>query len=97
MQHVAYSLVWINILAFFVAWPFAKIINSFVFIILCGVIFYVGSLMFAEWYSLGVFLFLCPFGYLLRKYDVMPLVFLYILHDRFLMNGHTIIDLFNTL
>lgn len=108
MQHVAYSLVWINILAFFIAWPFAKyiiyfykippkIINSFVFLVLCGVIFYVGSLMFAEWYSLGVFLFLCPFGYLLRKYDVMPLVFVYILHDRFIMNGHTIIDLFNTL
>ena len=108
MQNVAYSLVWINIIAFFIAWPFAKyisylyrippqIINITVFIVLCCVIYYVGSFMFAGWYNLGVFLFLLPFGFILRKYDTMPLVFIFILHDRFITNGHTIVGLFNTL
>ena len=108
MKNVAYSLVWINILAFFIAWPFAKyisyiykvppqIINLIVFIVLTYVIYHVGSYMFASWYYLGTFLSLLPLGYLLRKYDTMPLIFVFILHDRFIMNGHTIIDLVKTL
>lgn len=106
MQNVAYNLVLINIFAFLLAWPFAKyvsyiykippqMINVAVFCILCAVIYHVGSYMFAGWYYLGVFAVLLPIGYLLKKYDTMPLIFIFILHDRFIMNGHTILGLFN--
>ena len=108
MQNIAYSLVWINIIAFFIAWPFAKyisylyrippqIINAIVFLVLCGVIYYVGTLMFAGLYNLGVFLILLPIGFLFKKFDTMPLVFIFILHDRFIMNGFTLTGLYHTL
>ena len=108
MENIAYSLVWINIIAFFIAWPFAKyisylyrippqIINAIVFLVLCGVIYYVGTLMFAGLYNLGVFLILLPIGFLFKKFDTMPLVFIFILHDRFIMNGFTLTGLYHTL
>ena len=54
---------------------------------------HVGSAMFQSEYYLFTFFALLPFGYLLRNYDTMPLVFAFILQDRFFMNAVTIKDL----
>ena len=104
LETIAYNLVIINVIAFFIAWPFAKyiayimmvpqkVLNIGVFLILCGVMWHVGSAMFQSEYYLFTFFALLPFGYLLRNYDTMPLVFAFILQDGFFMNAVTIKDL----
>lgn len=104
MKNIAYNLVIINILAFFIAWPFAKyityimmipqkVLNLSVFIILIFVIYNVGDPFFQSEYYLITFFALLPIGYLIRNYDTMPLVFVFILQDRFFMNAITIKDL----
>lgn len=104
MSTIAYNLVIINICAFLVAWPFAKHIsllylipqkalNVFVFLLLCYIMWLVGSNYLQSEYYLIVFFLLLPVGYLIRHYDTMPLVFAFILQDRFYMNAITINDL----
>lgn len=105
MTHIASNLVIINILAFCVAWPLAKyikylylipqkVISVAVFITLCYVCWTVGGVLFQSEYYLIVFLALIPIGYLLRKIDTTPLVFAFLLKERFLFNSFTIYDLF---
>lgn len=105
MTHIAYNLVIINILAFCVAWPLAKyikylymipqkVISVSVFLTLCFVCWTVGSVLFQSEYYLIVFLTLLPIGYLLRNIDTTPLVFAFLLKERFLFNSFTIYDLF---
>lgn len=104
MTHIASNLVIINLLAFCVAWPLAKyikylylipqkVISIGVFIALCYVSWLVGGVMFQSEYYLTVFLALLPIGYLLRKIDTTPLVFAFLLQERFLFNSYTIYDL----
>ena len=104
MTTIAFNLIIINILAFMIAWPFAKyisllykvpsyLIRTFVFITLCYVLWYVGYSYFQSEYYLIVFFSLLPVGYFLRNFDTMPLIFAFILQDRFYMNSHTLYDL----
>lgn len=104
MTTIAYNLVIINIIAFMIAWPFAKyisliylvpqkLLNAAVFIFLCYIMWIVGANYLQSEYYLIVFFLLLPIGYLIRHYDTMPLVFAFILQDRFYMNAHTLYDL----
>ena len=79
-----------NLLAFSVAWPFAKsllflqrvnqkYINIFCFILLVIINAYLGSLTWSTYYYLSVFFLCLPIGYLLRKQDVLPMIFTFIL------------------
>jgi putative tricarboxylic transport membrane protein len=82
-----------NLVALFVAWPMAKYIcylqkipplyfKIFVFALLLWSIYEHGQSSFQELYNLTVFFFLLPIGYLLRKIDMLPLVFVFIIQSR---------------
>lgn len=102
---VIYNMIIINILAFLVAWPFAKYVSilykipylficSVVFCLLIYVMWILGAKYFQSWYFLQVFFCLLPIGYLLRKYDLIPLIFVFILQDKLHFTAITIKDLF---
>ena len=104
---IIYNMIYINILAFLVAWPFAKyvsilykipyiLISIFVFCALIYVMWIVGDKYFQSWYYLQVFFCLLPIGYLLRKYDLIPLIFVFILHDKLYFTSLTMKDLILT-
>jgi len=90
---VAYMLVFVNLIALFIAWPFAKYIcylgklnykqiQGLILIAFIFIIGYVGSELFQSTYYLIVFFLLLPVGILLRKHDTLPLVFAFIVADR---------------
>lgn len=102
---VIYNMIIINVLAFLVAWPFAKYVSilykipyllicSVVFCLLIYVMWILGAKYFQSWYYLQVFFCLLPIGYLLRKYDLIPLIFVFILQDKIYFTAVTIKDLF---
>ena len=98
------NLIIINLIAFCIAWPFAKYIKIFaqipysymrvfIFFLLCYILYTVGAQYFQGVYYLTVFLVLLPIGYLLRNQDTLPFIFVFILQERlyylFLtLNGH---------
>jgi TctA family transporter len=105
---IVYNMILINILAFLVAWPFAKyisfiykiplkLISIFVFVCLLYVMWLVGGNSLQSWYYVQVFFVLLPLGYLLRKFDLIPLVFVFILQDKLYFTFLTSKDLLLTL
>lgn len=89
---IGFSLIVINILCIFVAWPFAKYIeyvnkiplkwlNIGIFCLLVFLVGFVGSQVAQMWYYLTVLAVLAPIGVLLRKRDTLPLIFGFILQD----------------
>ena len=87
------NLIIINLIAFCIAWPFAKYIKVFaqvpykylrvfIFLLLCFILYSVGSQYFQGMYYLLVFLLLLPLGYLLRNQDTLPFIFVFILQER---------------
>ncbi len=105
---IIYNMILINILAFLVAWPFAKyisfiykiplkLISIFVFVCLLYVMWLVGGNSLQSWYYVQVFFVLLPLGYLLRKFDLIPLVFVFILQDKLYFTFLTSKDLLLTL
>ena len=54
----------------------------FIFFLLCFILYYVGAQYFQGVYYLAVFLALLPVGYLLKKQDMLPFVFVFILQER---------------
>ena len=101
---IAYNLIIVNILAFFIAWPFAKyisliymipqkLINFVVFCVLTYVTWELGSAFWQSEYYLIVFLVFLPVGYLLRKFDTTPLIFSFLLWDKVYMSYLTTSDL----
>lgn len=64
-----------------------------VIIILSIVTFYIGSLFYSQWFYIICLILLIPFGLLLTKYDVLPLVFTFLLHDEIYANFLTLIYL----
>ena len=82
-----------NIVALALAWPLAKqicvlqkipigIFKVFVFVLMIFSIYVNGQGYFQEVYNIVVFLALAPVGYLLRKVDTLPLVFVFIIQSR---------------
>lgn len=87
------NLIIINLIAFCIAWPFAKYIKIFaqipysylrvfIFLLLCYILYTVGAQYFQGVYYLTVFLVLLPIGYLLRNQDTLPFIFVFILQER---------------
>jgi|TARA_R110000803_G_scaffold100688_1_gene168737 putative tricarboxylic transport membrane protein len=90
---VAYLLVITNFIALVISWPFAKyicyisklnykVLQSIILFVLVGVIMHVGSQFWQSFYYLMVFLTLLPIGVMLRKYNMMPLVFAFLIAGR---------------
>ena len=80
---------WVSVVA---GLDFNKI-YYFVIALLLGVAFYAGSMYYQGWYYLLALLALLPFGLLLKKYDMMVLVFTFMLHDIFIGTFKTLIQL----
>lgn len=82
-----------NILAFTFSWPIIKYVNVLhrfsikkiflvTFIVLIGLIFYMGYRTMDEWYYITVFAVLAPIGFLLRRYETLALVVGFILQQK---------------
>ncbi len=82
-----------NAIAICVAWPLAKYIcylkkvpakyfKTLVFLLLLFSIYANGKISFQESYNLLVFFLLMPVGYILRKIDTLPLIFVFIIQSR---------------
>lgn len=82
-----------NFAALCVAWPMAKYVcylqkipeRAFkisIFIFLICAIYYSGTFSWQEEYYLITFLALLPLGYVLRKFDTLPMIFCFIIQDR---------------
>ena len=106
MTHIATNLVIINLLAFMIAWPLSKfakylyyvpqiLTNVLVFVLLCFAIYQLGSSSLQEVYYLIVFLLFLPLGFLLRNFDTLPFVFVFLLQDRIYSLAITTSDLLN--
>ena len=89
---IGISLVVINVICVFIAWPCAKYIgyfnkiplkwlNIFIFCLLVFLVGYVGSQLAQTGYNLLVLAVLTPIGVLLRKYDTLPLIFGFVLQN----------------
>lgn len=98
---IAYNLIIINLLAFLLAWPFAKYIKVFslipykilrvsVFFLLCYTLYTIGAQYYQSLYYLLVFICLLPFGYLFRKQDMLPFVFIFVLQEHLFHLGLTL-------
>ena len=92
-SNVAYLLVITNLIALAIAWPFAKyicymskinykILQTIILIVLLAVVVYVGSQFFQSLYYLSVFIVLLPIGILFRKYEMLPLIFSFLVASR---------------
>jgi|TARA_R110000803_G_scaffold198678_1_gene262515 putative tricarboxylic transport membrane protein len=90
---LAIILVIVNFLALCIAWPFAKhvcwlhkipvkTLNALIFIALIGVVYMAGAKFYSQEYYLIVLFALLPFGYLLRKYNTLPLIFVFVIQTR---------------
>lgn len=104
---IVYNMILINLVAFLVAWPFAKyisclykiphrVISFIVFCLLVYVMWVVGDKSFQSWYYLQVFFILLPIGYLIRNLDLIPLIFVFILQDKLYFTFLTLKDLIFT-
>lgn len=98
---IAYNLIIINLLAFLLAWPFAKyikvfslipynILRVFVFFLLCYTLYTIGAQYYQSLYYLLVFICLLPFGYLFRKQDMLPFIFIFVLQEHLFHLGLTL-------
>ena len=98
---IVYNLLIINLLAFLLAWPFAKyikifslipynILRAFVFFLLCYTLYTIGGQFYQSEYFLFVFLILLPVGYLFRNQDMLPFIFIFILQEHLYHLGLTL-------
>ena len=94
-ENLALVLVVTNFIALIVAWPLAKYVvyiqklpaklfKILIWLVLIWALYTVGEKNFQEAYYLIVFFVLAPVGYLLRKFDTMPLIFTFIIGERLL-------------
>ena len=82
-----------NLLCLCAAWPFAKYLHvlfkinqkllyAITFVLLMGLVFYMGSIVSQQSYYVIVALALLPLGYLLRRWDTLILVFAFVLESQ---------------
>ena len=92
-QTVAISLFVINFIGLILAWPLAKhisklfminlkVVYAVIFVSLISVVAWVGYSNYQLGFYMIVFMALMPIAILLRKFDTMPLVFAFLVHDR---------------
>lgn len=92
LEYTIVALVFVNILGILVSWPAAKLISKVFLVpgkILYSIIgvallilnYYVGVMHWAEWYYMIVLVALAPIGYLLRRLDTAPVIFVFILYN----------------
>jgi len=92
-QTVAISLFVINAVGLLLAWPLAKhisklfmvnlkIVYAIIFICLIAVVAWVGHSNYQLGFYMITFMALMPIAILLRRFDTMPLVFAFLVHDR---------------
>ena len=92
-QTVAISLFLINGIGLLLAWPLAKhisklfminlkIVYAIIFVCLISVVAWVGYSNYQFGFYMITFIGLLPIAILLRKFDTMPLVFAFLVHDR---------------
>jgi len=92
-QTVAISLFVINFIGLILAWPLAKhisklfminlkVVYAVIFVSLISVVAWVGYSNYQLGFYMIVFMALMPVAILLRKFDTMPLVFAFLVHDR---------------
>lgn len=92
-QTVSIALVVINAIGLILAWPLAKhisklfminlkIVYAVIFVALISVVAWVGYSNYQLGFYMLVFVALLPIAVMLRRFDTMPLVFAFLVHDR---------------
>lgn len=92
-RELSISLIYVNIVGLFIAWPLSKCVTMFykinlnmlMYIILVSLFFitlYTGHLNYNMGYYLICFTLLAPIGAFLRNVNTLPLVFTFIVHDK---------------
>ena len=95
LSTLSINLLIVNLLGLLIAWPLSKQVKYFYSInintilsviigLLVLLVIYNGYITYSLWYNIIVFIILLPIGYLLRKYDTLPLIFAFIVHDKLL-------------
>ena len=90
---VSISLLVINAIGLILAWPLAKhisklfmvnlkIVYAVIFVALISVVAWVGYSNYQLGFYMLIFIALLPIAILLRRFDTMPLVFAFLVHDR---------------
>ena len=102
---VTKALVIVNCIGIILAWPFAKYLCycfriplKYVYAVRLVALFfinyYIGYMQYATAFYFIVLLALLPIGYLLRRYNTMPLVFSFILLDKIVENFNVFVQLY---
>ena len=92
-KFLAIVLVIVNFIALCIAWPFAKyvclmhkipvrVLNMGIFVALVFVLYFTGAKLFQAEYYLIIFFALLPIGYMLRNYNTLPLIFVFVIQTR---------------
>jgi putative tricarboxylic transport membrane protein len=90
---IAYSLVFVNLLALIISWPLARQICRlqninfrwlivFILGVLVAVVIYSGQETWQSLYYFVVFMILLPIGIMLRNYNTLPLIFCFLIQSR---------------
>tara|TARA_Y100001963_G_scaffold7815_1_gene10195 strand:+ start:18595 stop:19905 length:1311 start_codon:yes stop_codon:yes gene_type:complete len=102
---VTKALVIVNCIGIILAWPFAKYlcycfriplkyVYAVILVALFFINYYIGYMQYATAFYFIVLLALLPIGYLLRRYNTMPLVFSFILLDKIVENFNVFVQLY---
>ena len=102
---VTKALVIVNCIGIILAWPFAKYlcycfriplkyVYAVILVALYFINYYIGYMQYATAFYFIVLLALLPIGYLLRRYNTMPLVFSFILLDKIVENFNVFVQLY---
>ena len=92
-KFLAIVLVIVNFIALCIAWPFTKyvclmhkipvrVLNMGIFVALVFVLYFTGAKLFQAEYYLIIFFALLPIGYMLRNYNTLPLIFVFVIQTR---------------
>ena len=93
LPDLAFSLLIINLVGFFIAWPLSKCVPFFykiniknvmigVLLVLMFTIVYLGFINYTPFFYIFLFIVLAPIGAMLRNIDTLPLVFAFIIQDK---------------
>lgn len=92
---LAFTLLIVNVVGFLLAWPLSRYVKIFysidirkimIFLLVClfGVVIYTGYVNYNTIFYVTCFLILAPLGVFLRKFNTLPLVFAFLIHDKLL-------------
>lgn len=90
---LAFNLVFVNIIGFMLSWPLSRYSTWFfkidfqrilavLLVLLVSVVLYSGYISYSIWYYMILLVIFLPLGYWLSKFNTLPLLFAFLIHDK---------------